>query len=286
MKLTHYTMKRITKVFVAATVAVALMGCSTVAFTGRNQVLLYSTDQMMSLSEQEYQSYMSSASASTNTTYKSVVTEVGTNLIKGLETYVNQNNITLTAPLSSYSWSFEVVKDSSVNAFCLPNGRIVVYEGMFTVANTRDKLAIVLGHEIGHAIAQHGNERATQEAVSGTVVNMLSATLTQDQQKQAILQAALGMGSEYGVLLPYSRKHEYEADRLGLIIMSLGGYNASVAPTFWQSMSSGSSTIDFMSTHPSDEKRVANMNKYIGEAQGYATKAGVKIRTNAATTIK
>lgn len=280
-------MKRILiSISTAIIVATTLSGCSTVAFTGRNQVLMYSSSEIMSLSEEQYKSYMTTSTLSTNKAYKNATQQVGQNLINGLKKYVAANNIKLAVSPDSYNWTFEVVKDASVNAFCLPNGRIVVYEGMFTVADTPNKLAVVLGHEIGHAIAQHGNERATQEALTNVVAQTLGTLASKDQQQQALLQAAFAMGGQYGYLLPYSRKHEYEADRLGLIIMSVSGYDPNSAATFWESMSSGNSTSDFFSTHPSDEKRVKNLNSCVSEAQGYATKSGTKAITNANTRIK
>ncbi len=260
------------KVVLFATVSVFLVACGKVMITGRNQVLLYSQGQVTSLSNQAYTDLMSKSVVSTNGQYKKMVNDVGVRLTTAVTEYLELNG--WEKELAGISWKFDVVKDETVNAFCLPNGNIVFYEGIMKITNNPDLVAVVMGHEIAHALAKHGNERMSQEAIVGVAGQALAAYVgTESQKTQAIFGMAFGLGTQLGVLLPYSRKHEYEADRLGLIIMSMAGYDINVAPKFWQTMSaSGSKQPEFFSTHPSDDNRIKNILAVIPEAAKYARK--------------
>ncbi len=264
--------KIITKVALFALLSVFLAACGKVMITGRNQMLLYNQGQITSLSNQAYADLMGKSVVSTNDQYKKMVNEVGVNLTSAVSEYLKQNG--WEKELEGINWKFDVLKDETVNAFCLPNGNIVFYEGIMKITNTPDLVAVVMGHEIAHALAKHGNERMSQEAIVGVAEQALSKFVgTESQKTQAIFGMAFGMGTQLGVLLPYSRKHEYEADRLGLIIMSMAGYDINVAPGFWQTMSaSGSKQPEFISTHPSDDNRIKKIKEVIPEAAKYARK--------------
>lgn len=264
--------KIITKVAMLTLLSVFLIACGKVMITGRSQVLLYSQGQVTSLSNQAYTDLMGKSVVSANAQYKKMVNEVGVRLTSAVTDYLKQNG--WEKELAGISWKFDVIKDETVNAFCLPNGNIVFYEGIMKITNTPDLIAVVMGHEIAHALAKHGNERMSQEAIVGVAGQALAAYVgTESQKTQAIFGMAFGLGSQLGVLLPYSRKHEYEADRLGLIIMSMAGYDINVAPKFWQTMSaSGSKQPEFFSTHPSDENRIKKIQEVIPEAAKYARK--------------
>ncbi|MFA6333988.1 MAG: M48 family metallopeptidase [Bacteroidales bacterium] len=263
---------RLIKVLIFSLLAIFLVACGKVMITGRKQVLLYSQGEITSLSNQSYSDLMSKSTFSTNANYKKMVNGVGINLTSAVAEYLKQNGA--ENELEGITWKFDVVKDETVNAFCLPNGNIVFYEGIMKITNTPDLVAVVMGHEIAHALAKHGNERMSQEALVGVAGQALSAyTGTKSEKTQTIFEMAFGMGTQLGVLLPYSRKHEYEADRIGLIIMSMAGYDINVAPKFWETMSaSGTKQPEFISTHPSDENRVKNIIAILPEAAKYARK--------------
>jgi len=249
---------------------VAILSCGKVMITGRSQMLLFSQGELTSLSNQAYTEIMSKSEPSTNGSHIKMVNKVGQDLTKAVDRYVKEKG--WEKSLEGISWKFDVIKSDQVNAFCLPNGNIVFYEGIMKITNTPDLVAVVMGHEIAHALAKHGNERMSQEALVGVAGQALNAYLGSESEKtQMLFGLAFGVGTQLGVLLPYSRKHEYEADRLGLIIMAMAGYDINVAPGFWEKMSTGGgSKMEFFSTHPSDANRIAQIKKVLPEAATYA----------------
>ena len=258
------------KILLFVLFAAMTASCGQVAITGRNQLLLFSDGEVASLSEQSYQEVVSTMGMSTNQKYNADVREVGNRLVAAINEYMKANNT--PNALNGFNWSFEVARSAEVNAFCLPSGRIVFYEGIMKIFQSKDEIAFVMGHEIAHAVAKHGNERMSQQAAMGTVGNIASEVLgAKGGKNQAIFDIAFGLGAQYGVMLPYSRKHEYEADKLSLIFMAMAGYNIDAAPAFWEKMSQtgSSSGSDFFSTHPSDANRIANMKKEMATARQY-----------------
>ena len=248
------------------TFALALMlilsGCSSVPVTGRKQLLLVTDQEVLSSSLTQYNDYMTTATKSTNKTQTAMVTRVGQKIAAATESYLRQNG--MSSELSNFSWEFSLVKDSQVNAFCMPGGKIVVYEGLMSIVSSDDELAVVVGHEVAHAVAKHSNERMSQQVMAQYGAQILSATVAnKSAMVQTLASGVFGLGAQYGVMLPFSRKHEIEADYMGTIFMAMAGYNPEVAVTFWQKMSSSSSAKvpQFMSTHPSDAKRIAELQK-------------------------
>src|SRR5574344_1406784 len=211
---------------------------STVPITGRKQHLLVSDEQVMSLSNEQYQSYMKTAKPSTNAANTAMVRRVGERL---------------------------------ANAFCMPGGKIVVYEGLLPYTQNEASLAVVLGHEIAHAVAKHSAERMSQQMKAQYGAQALSLILGgSSSATQEIAQQVYGLGAQYGVMLPYSRNNESEADYMGLIFAAMAGYDPNVAVSFWQRMSqAGSGTPEFMSDHPSDASRIAAIQKEMPEALKY-----------------
>ena len=239
-----------------------LAGCSSVPLTGRKQVLLVSDSEVLSSSLTQYNDYIKTAKKSTNTTQTAMVVRVGKKIAAATETYLKANG--MSSEIKNFAWEFNLVQDAQVNAFCMPGGKIVVYEGLMKLVSSDDELAVVIGHEVAHAVAKHSNERMSQQvmaqygaAILGAVVSDKSAAV----QKAA--ETVYGIGAQYGVMLPFSRKHESEADYMGLVFMTMAGYNPDVAVGFWQKMSAGSggSVPEFMSTHPSDATRIADIEK-------------------------
>lgn len=260
-------------------------GCGSVPVTGRKQLSLVSNDEVLSLSLQQYGEFIKSAPISTNKANTALVQKVGRNIATAVETYLRNNGY--ANELSSYSWEFNLVKSADVNAFCMPGGKIVVYEGILPYTQNETGLAVVLGHEVAHAVAKHANERMSNQmatqygtAALGTALGGTSAVT------QKVAATALGLGTQYGILLPYSRKQELEADQLGLIFMAMAGYDPSMASAFWQRMSQqGGSTPEFMSTHPSDATRIKQIEKDLPEALKYY-KGKSSVNTKSSTTSK
>jgi predicted Zn-dependent protease len=247
-----------------------LHSCGSVAITGRRQVLLFDSGQIAGLSDDAYKETMSTATVSKNASYTKMVQDVGIRLSQAVDGYMKQAG--LQQQLANYKWGFTLLANQEVNAFCLPNGKVVVYEGIQRYASTPDRLAVVIGHEIAHVVANHGNERMSQEALVNMVGAAGSAVIAnKSEQTKAIFGVAFGLGTTLGVLMPYSRTHEYEADRLGLIFMAMAGYDINQAPVFWEMMAQegGAKPPEFLSTHPSDANRVARIRQVIPEAAQY-----------------
>ena len=250
-----------------------LSSCSSVALTGRKQLMLVSDEQVMSLSEQSYTDYMKTATLSTDKKNTEMVVRVGKKIASAVETYLTSQG--RQADISGFAWTFKLVKNAEANAFCLPGGKIVVNEGILPITQTEEGLAVVLGHEVAHAVAKHSAERLSQQMVmqyGGQALDViLSGKTTQTRQ---LAQTVYGLGAQYGVMLPYSRSNENEADQIGLIFTALAGYNPQAAVSFWQRMSAqGTQKVpEFMSTHPSDATRVSNIQKLIPEAMKYYKK--------------
>ena len=243
----------------------------TVPVTGRKVKLWVSDEQVLSLSSQEYENYLKSVKISTDATNTALVKKVGQRLATAVETYLKENN-RLDA-IQNYQWEFNLVQDNTANAFCMPGGKIVVYEGLLPVTQSESALAIVLGHEIAHAVAKHSAEQLSTKVKQQMGAKVLGAVLgaTGVNNTTSILtQTAFSLGTKLGSL-KYSRNNESEADYMGLIFAAMAGYDPSVAVSFWQRMaaSSTSSMPAFLSDHPSDNKRIANINKWLPTAQKY-----------------
>ena len=249
---------------IAATVMLAA-SCGVVSFTGRRQILLFSDSEITALSDQSYTEFMSTATVSKNAEATKTLKEVGTKMISALESYMQSHGQSST--LSGLTWEFQLVESEEVNAFCMPSGKIVFYEGILKYADTPDYIAVVMGHEIAHAIAKHGNERMSQESAMNLIGSVASEVIgaKKGSTAQSLFNLGFGIGAQAGVILPYSRKHEYEADKIGMYLMDLAGYDINAAPTFWEKMLDGKNpnTNDFYSTHPSDAKRIAALKEAI-----------------------
>ena len=243
-----------------------LYACSTVPISGRRQLSLVSNDEVLSLSLQQYGDYMKTAKISTDKTATALVEKAGRNIAEAVTLYYTAMN--QEQELANYQWEFILVDDPQVNAFCMPGGKIVVYSGILAYTKDETGLAVVVGHEVGHAIARHANERLSQQMASQYGGAGLSALLSKSSSAvQNIGSIVYGLGTEMGVMLPYSRKQELEADYLGLVLMAISGYDPSVAASFWERMSQqqNNRTLEFLSTHPSDNTRIAEIKRRIPE---------------------
>lgn len=250
-----------------------LGACGSVPLTGRKQVLLVSDQEVMASSLKQYNNYIKTSTLSSNRAQTAMVERVGRRIASATEAYLRANG--MADRIEDFAWEFHLVKDPQVNAFCMPGGKIVVYEGLMPYVSSDDELAVVLGHEVAHALARHSNERMSQQILAQYGAGILDAAL---QNKSAAVQSlagtVYGLGAQYGVMLPFSRQQESEADYMGLVLMSMAGYNPAVAVNFWQKMSAGkgSATPEFMSTHPSDATRIAKIRQYLPEVEKYRKK--------------
>ena len=248
-----------------------LSGCSEVEITGRKQFNIVPDSTMNSLSFQSYGEFLSDHKLSTNAEQTQMVKRVGGRIQNAVEQYCKTNNI--EDLLEGYKWEFNLVEDPNINAWCMPGGKVVVYTGILPVTQNEAGLAVVLGHEIAHAFAKHGAERMSQ----GLVVELGGAALSvalkdKPEQTKNLFMQSYGIGTQVGILLPYNRVQESEADHLGLIFMAMAGYNPQEAISFWQRMAAqkkGAQTPEFLSTHPADETRIRQINEWMGEAMQY-----------------
>ncbi|MDR0538394.1 MAG: M48 family metallopeptidase [Tannerellaceae bacterium] len=261
------------QIILVITALLLITSCGNVPLTGRKQVLLVSDSEVLTASLTQYSDFMKTATVSADKAKTDMVVRVGKKIAAATESYLKSNG--MEAEIQNFAWEFNLVKSADVNAFCMPGGKIVVYEGILPYASTDEMLAVVLGHEVAHAVAKHSNERMSQQVIAQLGESAVSAAVSKRSSTvQAVAGTVYGLGAEYGVMLPFSRKHEYEADHMGLIFMAMAGYNPQVATTFWTKMSEGksSSVPEFMSTHPNDANRIAELNKYMPDALKYYKK--------------
>jgi predicted Zn-dependent protease len=265
-------MKSIIKYITAITLLwFCAAACKTVAVTGRKQLNLVPNGMIQSMAFSQYDSVVKiSRTLPSYNAQAQMVTQVGQRIQRAVETYMLQNNI--SKELKGFKWEYNVIDENIVNAWCMPGGKVVVYTGLLPITQNETALAVVMGHEIAHAIARHGNERMSQGLLVGLGGLVLEEALKEKKQEtQALFLGLYMIGSNLAYALPNSRMQESEADKLGLIFMSMAGYDPSEAIPFWQRMSQvnkGAKTPEFLSTHPSDETRIKKLTALIPEIKG------------------
>ncbi len=255
---------------ILGTIAAFLVACATTPFTQRRQLSFIPNTQLAQLSLDTYEELQKDQELVEDPEIVGPIEKVAQDLVDATEKYLKDNNY----DISEYDWKFVVIKDDeTANAWCLPGGKIAVYTGILPYTKNDDGLAVVLGHEIAHAIAHHGNERMSQQMVVQLGESALSAALkNQPEKTQQIFGSVYGIGSQVGVMLPYSRLHENEADRIGLILTAMAGYDPRESVPFWQRMNeaSGQQPLELLSTHPAPQTRIQNLKtQYIPEAMQY-----------------
>lgn len=237
-----------------------LAACQQVPLTGRSQLLLLSEGDEVRMGLDSYQEVLKNEKISTDTKLNAQLKRVG-------------ERIAAVSGRSDYEWEFKVIEDNQINAFCLPGGKVAVYTGLFPVAKDDAGLAAVVAHEVAHAIARHGGERVSQELLVGTAVAVAAATSSSDPEKAKRNAGLLGLGATVGVMLPFSRLHESEADRMGMILMAKAGYDPHAARDLWVRMAAESRGAakppELLSTHPADSTRIANIERLMPEAMRY-----------------
>lgn len=253
-------------------VVCGLTACTTNAITGRSQLSLVSSQEMSTMALTQYKQFLTENKVVTNASNKDVemVKRVGARIAAAITQYY-QSKGNGTNPLAGYNWEFNVVESKEVNAWCMPGGKVVVYTGLLPVTKDEASLAIVMGHEITHAVAEHGREQYSQQLFASGLQSLGSAALAKNATAKGLFNNLYGPGANLGIL-HFSRKDELEADHYGLIFAAMAGYNPQVAIPFWQrmaSLSKGSSTPALLSSHPSDATRIAQLQKFMPEALQY-----------------
>ncbi len=260
-----------------------IISCQRVPLTGRKQIVgLVSGQEMMAMSFAQYKGFLDTSKVvSVNNSQSKMVERVGERIKKSVENYLIQNN--LGQLLDGYNWEFRTVDSKELNAWCMPGGKVVFYTGILPICKSEDGIAVVMGHEVAHAIAEHGRERMSRAMLAQGITQVGAVAIgvsTGNQQMMELGAQVLGIGTQLGGVLPNSRKQESEADKLGLIFMAMAGYNPNEAVAFWQRMAEAGKNSQkppqILSTHPTDETRIADMKKNMDKAMKYYTAYGNK----------
>lgn len=263
-------MKRFHRISLALLTGLALFACTKNVFTGRSQLQMLPIETLNQMSFQQYNAYLGENKPMSGGAQVDKVRRIGNDLRMATEVYYKAKGI--EDQLKNFQWEFNVVDEKTVNAFCMPGGKVVVYTGIMDVAQNDDGLAVVMGHEIAHALAHHGNERMSQGLIAQLGITTLDVAMQdKPEMTRSLLMAAAGLGTQVGIMLPFSRKHETEADEIGLYLMAMAGYNPDEAAPFWGRMGAGGQAPpEFLSTHPNPERRSATLQALAAKAREYA----------------
>ncbi|SFC62243.1 Peptidase family M48 [Flagellimonas taeanensis] len=263
------------RLILTATVFLMVASCKTNPFTGKSTLNFYPNSQMFPMAFAQYDEFLGENKVVKGTTDAQMITKVGQRIASAAERWLDANGY--PGYLKDYQWEYNLVQDETVNAWCMPGGKIVFYTGILPITQNETGVAVVMGHEVAHALADHGAQRMSAGMVQqiGAVAGNIAI---QDPQKRNMFNQAYGIGSQVGVMLPFSRGHETEADRIGLQIMAIAGYNPDEAAKLWQRMkanSGGQAPPEFLSTHPSNDTRISNLTAWAPAAKQEARKFGV-----------
>lgn len=265
------------KLFLSFTVVVFIVSCSTNAVTGRKQLALFGEATLQQQALTEYQSFLSQNKVVNSSSNRDaeMVKRVGNRIAKAITDYYTAKG--LAAELNGYKWEFNLVDSKEVNAWCMPGGKVVVYTGLLGITQNEAALAVVMGHEITHAVAHHGNERMSQGAVAQGLEIVGNIATANNPKYNDLFNNIFAPTAQITVLLPNSRNQEYEADHFGLNFAAMAGYNPNEAISFWQRMaaaSNGQKPPEFLSTHPADENRIKRLQEFMPEALSYYKPVG------------
>ncbi|WP_127139771.1 M48 family metallopeptidase [Flagellimonas marinaquae] len=263
------------KIVLTALVFLMLSACKTNPFTGKSTLNFYSNSQMFPMAFAQYDQFLESNKVVTGTSEAQMIQRVGQRIASAAERWLDANGY--PGYLKDYKWEYNLVQDETVNAWCMPGGKIVFYTGILPITQNETGVAVVMGHEVAHALADHGAQRMSAGTLQqiGAVAGNVAI---QDPEKRNMFNQAYGIGSQVGVMLPFSRSHETEADRIGLQIMAIAGYDPSEAAELWKRMkakSGGQAPPEFLSTHPSNDTRISNLTAWAPAAKQEARKFGV-----------
>ena len=255
-----------------------IYSCATNPFTGKSTLALVPDSQILPSAFQQYSTFLSKNKVVSGSADAQRVRTVGMKIKGAAEKWLNANGY--SDYLDGYKWEYNLVESKEVNAWCMPGGKIVFYTGILPITRDDAGMAVVMGHEVSHALLNHGQQRMSSDVLTQLgAVGVGAAVGGKSESTQAIAMQAYGVGAQFGVSLPFSRSHESEADKVGLTLMAIAGYNPEVSIAFWERMaaqSKGQAPPEFMSTHPSDATRIANLRALIPQAKAEAAKFGVK----------
>lgn len=269
------------KIKILAVLSIILvMSCAKNPFTGKSTLALVSNSEILPSAFQQYSQFLSENKVVTGTTDAKRVENVGMKIKTAAERWLNANGH--SNYLEGYAWEYKLVESKEVNAWCMPGGKIVFYTGIMPICKDDAGMAAVMGHEVAHALANHGQQRMSAGVLQQAgAVGVGLATGNKSQETQQLAMTAYGATTQFGGMLPFSRAHESEADMIGLTLMAIAGYNPDNAVTFWERMaaqSGGQAPPEFMSTHPSNATRIANIKSLIPQAKAEAAKFGVTFK--------
>lgn len=269
-------MKKVNKLFAVGALSLAMIACTTNPITGRKSLQLANNQEIAAMALQQYRETLSKSKVITGTTGSKSVQNVGLRIKNAANNYYR--GIGREGDIADYQWEFNLIDDKQINAWCMPGGKVAVYSGILPITQSDAGLAVVLGHEISHALAGHGNERISQAMVAQGVGGIVGGVLTSGQMAQ-IFQQVYPIGAQVA-LLKYGRNQELEADEMGLYLMSMAGYDPRQAQPFWQRMeasSNGNRPPEFLSTHPNPDTRRSDLEKHMPKALEYYKASGGKI---------
>ncbi|MDC6367031.1 MULTISPECIES: M48 family metallopeptidase [Flavobacteriaceae] len=263
------------RLILTVAVFLAVAACKTNPFTGKSTLNFYPNSQIFPMAFAQYDQFLTENKVITGTSEAEMITRVGQRISTAAERWLDANGY--PGYLKDYQWEYNLVNDETVNAWCMPGGKIVFYTGILPIAESETGIAVVMGHEVAHALADHGAQRMSAGMVQqiGAVAGNVAI---KDPEKRNMFNQAYGLGSTVGVMLPFSRSHETEADRIGLQIMAIAGYNPDEAANLWKRMKAnagGQAPPEFLSTHPSNDTRIANLTNWAPDAKQEAAKFGV-----------
>ncbi|RMA64169.1 M48 family metallopeptidase [Ulvibacter antarcticus] len=256
-------------------VFILVVACTTNPFTGKQTLALVPNSQILPMAFQQYDEFLNTNKVITGTSDANMITNVGQKISIAAERYLTANGY--AGYLKDYKWEYKLVDDPAVNAWCMPGGKIVFYTGILPITQNEAGVAAVMGHEVAHALANHGQQRMSADQLQQVGAVAGNIALSNDPKNQNLFNQAYGIGSAVGVMLPFSRSHETEADRIGLTLMALAGYDPIVAAQLWERMSQqgGGAPPEILSTHPSNQTRINNITLWVPEAKAEAAKFGV-----------
>lgn len=245
-----------------------IYSCSTVPLTGRKQLSLIPGSQMSAMAVDQYKQVLNQSKIVSGTAQSKMVKDVGARISAAVEQYLRQKGH--AEMIKEFAWEFNLIEENIANAWCMPGGKVAFYTGIMGICQDELGVAVVMGHEVAHAVAKHGSERMSQGLVQQFGGMALQVAIKdKPSETQSLYMAAYGIGSQYGAMLPFSRLHESEADEMGLVFMAMAGYDPREAPKFWERMaaqSGGAAPPEFMSTHPSHNTRISDLNKQMAKA--------------------
>ena len=268
---------RLKKILLTVGVIAVIVSCATNPFTGKKTMAFVSNDQLFPAAFAQYSQVLSKNKVITGTSDADMITRVGQRIAVAAERWLNANGY--QGYLDDYKWEYKLIESEQVNAWCMPGGKIAFYTGILPIAQNETGVASVMGHEVAHALANHGQQRMSSgilQQAGGVAVAV--ATGNESPEKQQMWMQAYGLGSSIGGVLPFSRGHETEADKIGLYLMAMAGYNPDEAAELWKRMkanSGGQAPPEFLSTHPSNDTRIQNLQALAPDAKAEAKKFGI-----------